>query len=209
MRTRNPVPARRRPARGGSLLLGVLLAVASQLAPERLAASQPSHEDGVDEADVPPVVVLPRAVLDSMNERFLENNRHWEDAPPTMSPFRTPGSGRTTQLEYMGCLQGHVEEDTVHVHRWIQAQDLVQLQFGVGGSCDHVVNFLGTWHTHPYRAGADGQAVKTRGFSRSDLKRFLQGEHRMIMVLWDRDSVTVALRDEEGNVIHPAPVVIR
>lgn len=159
--------------------------------------------------DAPATVVVPGRVLSSMNRRFLEYNEHWDDASRMNRLTQLLRSGGPTQLEYMGCLQGDVSGDTVRIRDWEEARGMVQLQFGVEGSCDHVPDLLGTWHTHPYRAAADGHPVKTRDLSPNDLESFAEGRNRVILVLWDVDSITVAIRDRRGRVIHPAPAVIR
>lgn len=154
-------------------------------------------------------VVLPERVLSSMNERFRENNEHWDDAPRMNRLTQLLGNGGPTQLEYMGCLQGRISRDTLRIRDWEEARDLIQLQFAVDGSCEHVSDLVGTWHTHPFRADAHGRPVKTRDLSPSDLESLTEGRDRMILVLWDVDSLTVAVREEGGRVIHPAPMVIR
>lgn len=157
----------------------------------------------------PAAVLLPERVVASMNDRFLENNRHWDEAPRMNRLTQLLRSGGPTQLEYMGCLRGSTAGDTVRVWGWEEARGLIQLQFGVDGSCDHVPDLVGTWHTHPYRAGPDGRPVKTRRLSPSDLESFEEGGDRVIVVLWDVDSLTAAVRDGDGRVIHPAAAVVR
>lgn len=182
----------------GGLLLhpgdGVVAAAARAVAADGPAASR--------------AVVVPREVLDSMNQRFLEHNEHWDEASRMNRLTQLLRSGGPTQLEYMGCLQGRVHRDTVRVRGWEEARDLIQLQFGVDGDCEHVPDLVGTWHTHPYRADTDGAPVKTRDLSASDLSSFAEGRDPVILVLWDVDSLTVALR-HGGRVIHPAPAVVR
>lgn len=177
----------------------------------------------VPEGDAPPgaetqpsaVVVLPGPVLASMNERFRENNEHWDEAPRGNPIYRmnplitTPGERAATQLEYLGCLQGKRTGDTVRIQAWREARDLLQFQFGVNGDCDHVEDLVGTWHTHPYRADARGEPVKVRDLSENDLRTFGKGDHDVILVLWDVDSVAVALRADDGRVIRSAPLVVR
>lgn len=199
----------RSPFLGSPLLLGLLLATALAIAPATGAAWSRVQSDASTDDAVPRTVVVPRRVLASMNERFVENNEHWEDAPRMNSITQMLRSGRPTQLEYLGCLKGEATEDTIRVRAWVEARDLVQLQFGVDGSCDHVSDLLGTWHTHPYRADLDGSPIKSRGPSPSDLESFAEGEHRMMIVLWDVDSLTAAVRNGEGEAVHPVPTVVR
>lgn len=194
---------------GGTLLPGVLLATTLAILPATGAASSRGQSDARATGVVPRTVVIPRPVLTSMNERFVENNEHWEDAPRMNSITQLLRSGRPTQLEYLGCLQGEVTDSTVRVRAWAEARDLVQLQFGVDGTCDHVPDLLGTWHTHPYRADVRGRPIKSRGLSPSDLESFAAGDDRMILVLWDVDSLTVAVRNGDGEPVHPVPAVVR
>lgn len=202
-------PGPRRFAPGGSLAVLLLLAATFQLVPATGVASLRVQDDSPDARDAPRTVLVPEGVVASMNERFLEFNEHWDEAPRMNRITQMLRSGGPTQLEYMGCLQGEVEDDTVRIRGWEEARDLVQLQFGVGGSCEDVPDLLGTWHTHPFRADVYGHPVKTRGLSRSDLESFAGGDHRLLLVLWDVDSLTVALRSRAGEVVHPAPTVTR
>lgn len=197
---------------GRSLLLGLMAATAAQLVPATGLARHPrvqTHARAADTDDVPKTVLIPARVLASMNERFVENNEHWDEAPTMNRITQLLRSGRPTQLEYMGCLTGEVSGDTVRVETWTEARNLIQLQFGVDGTCDHVTDLLGTWHTHPFRADVHGHPIKSRGLSDSDLRSFAQGDDRLILVLWDVDSVTVAVRNGEGEPIYPAPAVVR
>lgn len=158
-------------------------------------------------------VVLPGSVLASMNQRFRESNEHWDEAPARKRTaryrFRMSGGGRPTQLEYMGCLQGRVVHDTLRIRGWREARDLIQFQFGVDGSCEHVPDLVGTWHTHPFRIEAvGGDPIKERSLSVADLASFRNGGDLVILALWDVDSVDVALRRQPGEVLHPAPLVV-
>lgn len=194
---------------GGPLALALLLATAFAGLPAAGAAASQVQSQGPDAADAPRAVVIPERVLESMNERFVENNEHWDEAPRMNSITQLLRSGGPTQLEYLGCLQGEVSDDTVRVRAWAEARDLVQLQFGVDGTCDHVPDLLGTWHTHPYRADVRGRPIKSRGLSASDLESFAEGADRMILVLWDVDSLAAAVRAGDGEPVHPAPTVVR
>lgn len=166
---------------------------------------------GGDDPTQPPsirAVVLPRPVLSSMNARFRESNEHWEDAPEMNRLTQMLGTGGPTQLEYMGCLRGHVAGDTLRIRGWQEPRDLIRLQFAVDGSCDHVRDLVGTWHTHPYRADAGGDPVKKRSLSRDDLETFRKSRDLVIVAVWDVDSLDVAVRGPDGGVIHPAPLVV-
>lgn len=197
-------PGRR--ALGAFAALAVLLAIALQVAPP--AGGAPLHAPEADRGAAR-VVVVARSVLATMNRRFLESNEHWDVAPRMNSLTQMVRSGGRTQLEYLGCLQGRVSGDTVRIRDWQEARDLVRLQFGVDGDCGHVPDLLGTWHTHPYRADVTGEPIKSRDLSPSDLGAFEVEDFLVIAVLWDVDSLTVALRDGAGGVLHPAPVLIR
>jgi hypothetical protein len=84
---------------------------------------------------------------------------------------------------------------------------LKQLQFAVTGTCDHVRHLIGTWHTHPYRASPDGDALKEPVLSAGDLATFGSSRDRVILAAWDVDSIDAAVRSTDGRLIHPATVV--
>lgn len=199
------------PAGGAPCLpgLSVLLALLPfVLAPPHGGAPALSSPAGGDAVEA---VVLPEPVFESMNDRFLENNEHWDEAPVRKGSarFRMPGTGRHTPLEYMGCLQGEVEGDTLRIRGWTEARDLVQFQFGVDGSCDHVRDHVGTWHTHPFRIEVvGGDPVKERSLSPADLETFGEGGDLVIVAVWDVDSLDVAARAAGGGVEHPAPLLV-
>lgn len=186
------------------LLLGVLpalLAAAGGARSFRRATPPPPAD----------AVVLPEPVLASMNERFLANNEHWDEAPVRKggARYRMQGVDRATPLEYMGCLQGEVRNDTLRIHGWREPRDLVQFQFGVDGSCEQVPDLVGTWHTHPYRVErVGGEPVKVPSLSPADLRTFAEGRDAVILAVWDVDSVDAATRGPGGEVVHPAPVVV-
>jgi len=91
----------------------------------------------------------------------------------------------------------------------LEAADLRQLQFAVAGNCDRVDQLVGTFHTHPYRADPDGHAIKERGLSAMDLKTFASGPDLVTMVMWDLDSLDVAIKAPDGSVRHPVAVTVR
>lgn len=186
------------------LLLGVLPALLAAAGGAR-SLRRPAPPPAAD------AVVLPGPVLASMNERFLASNEHWDEAPVRKGAarYRMQGVGRRTPLEYMGCLQGEVRNDTLRIHGWREARDLVQFQFGVDGSCEHVPDLVGTWHTHPYRVEkVGGDPVKVRSLSPADLRTFGEGRDAVILAVWDVDAVDAATRGPGGEVVHPAPVVV-
>jgi hypothetical protein len=157
----------------------------------------------------PEVLVLPSAVRGSMNRVFLDNNEHWDKLHDMNQLEQMLGTGGPTQREYLGCLQGRVERDTVWVTGWTEAADLKQSQFWVDGSCDDVKGFVGAWHTHPYRADIQGRATKERMLSPTDLDTFRESRDLVAVVLWDVDSLDAALRRPDGRILHPAPVVVK
>src|SRR3989449_9520858 len=82
------------------------------------------------------VVLLPRAVRDSMRARWEENNRHWDELADVNTLTQMLGTGKPTQREYLGCLWGTISRDTLWIRGASAAHDLKQLQFAVAGSCD-------------------------------------------------------------------------
>lgn len=156
------------------------------------------------------VVVLPAALRGMMSAVWVSNNRHWDELAGVNTLTQMLGTVRPTQLEYLGCLAGEVANDTLWVRQLIAAADLKQLQFAVAGNCDHVDRFVGTWHTHPYRAAPDGRALKERALSATDLATFASTSWELVtFVMWDLDSLDVAARGPGGSVRHPAPLAVR
>jgi hypothetical protein len=193
-----------------SLGLGFAAGVATLLVAGAARVATPA---GTGASSSPPggpeALVMPRAVRGSMNRLFLENNEHWDEVADMNQLEQMLGSVGPTQREYMGCLQGRVERDTVWVTGWRQAADLKQGQFWVDGSCDGVPRFLGTWHTHPFRADVGGKATKERGLSPLDLETFREGRDLVALAVWDVDSLDAAIRLPGGAILHPVPVVVR
>jgi hypothetical protein len=153
-------------------------------------------------------VLLAQSARDSMGIIFQRYNQHWDELSDLTTLERMLGTVRPTQLEYLGCLRGTVDQDTVRVESWIPAADMKQLPLAVDGNCDHVPRLVGTWHTHPFRADLQNRAVKERTLSRQDLATFGASDLRVTMVMWDVDSVDAAVMTQ-GGVSHPATVVIR
>ena len=153
-------------------------------------------------------IVVDQAVRDSMNAIFTRGNEHWNELGEVNTLTQMLG-GKPTQLEYLGCLQGRVERDTVFVTAWEPARNMKRLQFAVTGSCDDVPARVGTFHTHPYRAATDGRALKERSLSKDDLATFGEGVDPVVFAVWDVDSLDAAARTPDGLVRHPAGVVVR
>ena len=154
-------------------------------------------------------VVLPRAVRDSMRARWEENNRHWDELSDVNTLTQMLGTGKPTQREYLGCLRGEISRDTLWIRGTSTAHDLKQLQFAVAGSCDGVEQFVGTWHTHPYRADGGGGAIKERELSRRDMETFAAARDLVTIVMWDSDSLDAAARRPDGTLLHPVPLAVR
>jgi hypothetical protein len=155
-----------------------------------------------------PGVVLTAAVRDSMNAVFGTFNRHWNELSDLNTLERMLGTVRPTQREYLGCLQGRVRHGSVLVDGWVPARDMKQLQLAVAGSCDGVPRLVGTWHTHPYHADLRDLPIKERSLSAQDLTTFQESRQRVMLVVWDVDSVDAVVRRADGTVQHPAAVTI-
>jgi len=154
-------------------------------------------------------VSIPGAVRDSMNAIWTRSNRHWNELSDENTLTQMLGAGQPTQREYLGCLRGTLERDTLWVTAWLPALNMKQLQFAVTGNCGYYTYVIGTWHTHPYRADPNGGVIKERGLSRQDLQTFAEGRDRVVVVIWDVDSLDAAARAVDGSIIHPIPVVLR
>jgi hypothetical protein len=155
------------------------------------------------------VVVLPADLRGLMSALWVSNNRHWDELAGQNTLTQLLGTGTPTQREYLGCLVGDLAGDTLFVRRLLEAADLKQLQFAVAGNCDRVDQLVGTFHTHPYRADPDGHAIKERGLSAMDLKTFTSGPDLVTMVMWDLDSLDVAIKAPDGSVRHPVALTVR
>ncbi len=151
-----------------------------------------------------PVIVVPSIVRDSLNSIWTQANVHWNEIADQNMLTQALGTGKPTQKEYLGCLIGDTNGDTFHVIGWIPAHDMKRFQFAVTGSCDSVPGAIGTFHTHPYRASPTGDALKEPGLSKQDLTTFASGNDRVLIVVWDVDSLDVALRSADGRIVHPA-----
>lgn len=160
------------------------------------------------QTDAEPAVVLSHATRDSMTAVFRTFNRNWDQLADLNTMEKMLGTVRPTQREYLGCLIGRVERQSVYVERWVPARHLKQLPLAVGGSCDSIPRVVGTWHTHPYRADRSNLPVKERSLSPQDLETFAASQWAATLVMWDEDSVDAAARDARGEATHPVPVRI-
>ncbi len=165
-----------------------------------VAASRRSHD---------PVIIIPASVRDSLNSVWSVANLHWNEIGDQNMLTQALGTGKPTQKEYLGCLIGDSDPDTFRVIGLVPAHDMKRFQFAVTGSCDSVPGVIGTFHTHPYRAAPTGEALKEPGLSNQDLLTFVDGTDRALIVVWDVDSLDVALRTADGRVVHPALLLPR
>jgi len=177
------------------------LAALGLLAIFALAAARASHD---------PVIRIPTSVRDSLNSVWSLANTHWNEISDQNTLTQALGTGKPTQKEYLGCLIGDASADTFRVIGWIPANDMKRFQFAVTGNCDSVPGAIGTFHTHPYRAAPTGdRPLKEPGLSQQDLTTFTGGTDRVLVVVWDVDSLDVALRAADGHVVHPAHLLPR
>lgn len=176
------------------------LAVLAAFVIVAVAASRRSHD---------PVIVISSSVRDSLNSVWSASNVHWNEIADQNMLTQALGTGRPTQKEYLGCLIGDSDADTFRVIGLVPAHDMKRFQFAVTGSCDSVPGVIGTFHTHPYRAAPTGEALKEPGLSKQDLMTFMGGTDRALIVVWDVDSLDVALRTADGRVVHPALLLPR
>jgi proteasome lid subunit RPN8/RPN11 len=153
-----------------------------------------------------PVVVLAAAARDRMGQVFARFNQHWNELGDLNTLERMLGTIRPTQREYLGCLQGEIDGDTVRVDGSVPATGMKQLQLAVTGSCDSVPRLVGTWHSHPYRADPQNLPIKERRLSAQDLETFGSSPYAVTIVIWDVDSLDTAVR-WHGKVVHPARVI--
>ena len=143
-----------------------------------------------------------------MTAVFHRFNEHWDELADLNTLEQMLGTIRPTQREYLGCLQGSAERDTIRVSAWVPASAMKQLQLAVTGTCDSVPRVVGTWHTHPYRADLNNRPIKERRLSRQDLETFKESPFHVVLVMWDDDSLDAAVK-QRGHVVHPAKVILR
>ncbi len=168
----------------------------------------PSADPGVARGTAESVTIS-QPVLDSMNVIFGESNRNWDTQQDLNTMERMLGTVRPTQKEYLGCLQGMVGDASVTVNGFLPARNMRQLPMAVTGTCDSLPRVIGSWHTHPYHADPDNRALKSRELSPQDLATFAAGSDRVMIVVWDQDSLDAAVKAPDGTIIHPAKVEIR
>lgn len=157
----------------------------------------------------PAVVVVPRAIVDSMSAIWARANEGWDKLADLNWMERNLGTIRATQREFLGCLMGEVRGDTVYIDDWVPARNMKRLMLAVTGDCSGHERFLGTFHTHPYLADTQNRATKQRFLAPQDRNSFDQSDDRIEMIVWDVDSLDAAVRTVDGEVLHPAPIVVR
>lgn len=189
--------------RAFAAIAGIFAVAAASFTPAPRAAVSPR-----DSTAAPQVLLLPRAVRDSMGQVFATFNAHWDELADLNTLERMLGTVRPTQREFLGCLQGRVTGDTVRVRSWVPAAGMKQLQLAVTGSCDSVPGLVGTWHTHPYHADLNNLPVKERRLSPQDLETFRASRLDATVVVWDVDSLDAATR-RGATLRHPATVIVR
>ena len=65
-------------------------------------------------------------------------------------------------------------------------------------------------HTHPLRAEPEtNKALKEPELSGQDLTTFSRSTDLVSMAVWDADSADVAVKSKDGEVIHPATLIVR
>jgi hypothetical protein len=154
------------------------------------------------------VVVVPAAIRDSMSAIWRQNNRNWDwVAGPNLPPEMQGATAPTKR--YLGCLTGSAAGDTLWVRHLAPAAGMKQGQSKVTGDCSNVPELIGTWRTHPYRAGFEGRPIKERGLSGFEFKAFAATGDLVSIVMWDADSLELATKVAEGRVRPSTPYIIR
>lgn len=152
-------------------------------------------------------VTLPQSVRTSWSLVWSAANHNWQAAPDVPAFLKGTGSG--LPLEYLGCIRGHVHADTLHVTGWATARDLKRWPNSLYGTCHHVLDLVGTWHTHQWDASPDGQPIKWRDLSPKDLSTLALDRGQIAVAVWDRDSLSIATRQPDGTITFPAPDPLR
>src|SRR6185437_3722701 len=74
-------------------------------------------------------IIINGSVRDSMNSIWSRNNAHWNELAGENTLTQMIGSGKPTQREYMGCMQGSISHDTLFVTGSVPSHNMRQLQF--------------------------------------------------------------------------------
>jgi hypothetical protein len=154
-------------------------------------------------------ITVSRTVVDSMNVIFEESNRNWDKLQDLNTMERMLGTVRPTQKEYLGCLQGTFDLESATISGFVPARNMRQLQLAVTGTCDSTPRVIGSWHTHPFHADPENRPIKSRDLSPQDLATFAASSDRVVLIVWDRDSIDAALKAPDGTIIHPVRVEVR
>jgi proteasome lid subunit RPN8/RPN11 len=156
-----------------------------------------------------PVILLHRAVADSMNTIWTRANQNWDQLADLNWMERNLGTIRDTQREFLGCLLGTVRGDTLDIDGWVPARNMKRLMTAVSGDCSGLDRYVGTFHTHPYLADTQNRATKQRLLAPQDRLSFEASDDRVALVIWDVDSLDAAARTPAGDIVHPATVQVR
>jgi hypothetical protein len=152
------------------------------------------------------VVVLPAAIRDSMFAVWTANNRHWDYIPPN-TPSEVVSNAPTRR--YVGCVTGSAVGDTLLVRTLKPATGVKRGLTGVSADCSNVSDLIGTWQTHPYRAGFQGRPIKERGVSGREFRALAEAGGLVTITVWDVDSLDLATREPGGGVRHHVPYIVR
>jgi hypothetical protein len=152
------------------------------------------------------IVVLPAAIRDSMSAIWTTSNRNWDWIPPH-TPSEVMGTAPTRR--YFGCVMGSAIGDTLWVRNVVPATGVKRGPTGVTADCSNISDLIGTWQTHPYRAGFQGHPIKERGISGKEFRAFAEADGLVTISMWDVDSLDVATKEPGGGVRHHTPYIVR
>jgi hypothetical protein len=152
------------------------------------------------------VVVLPAGIRDSMSAIWTANNRHWDWISPNM-PSEVVSTAPTRR--YFGCVTGSSVGDTLWVRNLMPATGVKRGATGVAADCSNVPDLIGTWQTHPYRAGFQGRPIKERGVSGREFRALAEAGGLVTISMWDVDSLDLATKELGGDVRHHTPYIVR
>jgi hypothetical protein len=152
------------------------------------------------------VVVLPAGIRDSMSAIWTANNRHWDWIPPN-TPSEVVSTAPTRR--YVGCVTGSAVGDTLWVRNLMPGTGVTRGPNGVAADCSNVSDLIGTWQTHPYRAGFQGRPIKERGVSGREFRALTEAGGLVTISMWDVDSLDLATKQPGGIVRHHTPYIVR
>jgi hypothetical protein len=99
--------------------------------------------------------------------------------------------------------------DTLWVRNVVPATGVKRGPTGVTADCSNISDLIGTWQTHPYRAGFQGHPIKERGISGKEFRTFAEADGLVTISMWDVDSLDVATKEPGGGVRHHTPYIVR